>query len=209
MSIDTKRIFLKLERLNESEVKLEFDFNRDEENYTYVMGIASTPDVNSAGFIVENQALLECWKRVKSEGKNIAVYEKHDYPIGKVVACDEINNKILVAMEIPKAGNERFLSVYNQGIYVGLSIGGWSLDGTWGEDDIYRVTEFDWYEVSLTDIPANENALLLEYANSIKPQPQVELEEEKEEEIELEKEEICDKDLMALTENIVNNIRGI
>lgn len=209
MSIDIKRIFLKLEKLNDSEVKLEFDFNRDEENYTYIMGIASTPDENSAGFIVENQALLECWKKVKAEGKNVAVYEKHDYPVGKVVACDEINGKILVAMEIPKVGNERLLSVYNQGIFVGLSIGGWSLNGTWGEDDIYRVTEFDWYEVSLTDIPANENALLLEYANSIKPQPQQDEEDELEKNLELEKEEICTKDLMALSENIVNNIRGI
>ena len=70
-------------------------------------------------------------------------------------------------MEIPKSGNERFLAVYEQGIYVGLSVGGWTLDGEW-IDDIFHVTEFEWYEVSVTDIPANENALLLEFANSKK-----------------------------------------
>ena len=165
--IDAKRIFLKLERVNENEVKLEFDFERDDEKNVYIMGIASTPDVNSAGFIMENKAVFDAWLDCKKSGKNIAVYEKHDMPIGKVVACEEMSGKILIVMEIPKSGNERFLAVYEQGIYVGLSVGGWTLDGEW-IDDIFHVTEFEWYEVSVTDIPANENALLLEFANSKK-----------------------------------------
>lgn len=206
MTMDNKRIFLKFEKVNNEEIKLEFDFNKDEENYVYVMGYASTPDENSVGFIVENQALLECWKKVKSEGKNIAVYEKHDYPIGKVVACEEMSGKVLVVMEIPKIGNERLLAVYEQGIYVGLSIGGWSLDGEW-IDDVFHVTEFEWYEVSWTDIPANENALLLEYANTKKP---VVL--EKEEEIEQEEEQ-KEENKVQLEQNVLDNIlekiRGI
>ena len=36
--IDAKRIFLKLERVNENEVKLEFDFERDDEKNVYIMG---------------------------------------------------------------------------------------------------------------------------------------------------------------------------
>lgn len=163
---DSKRIFFKLQKVKDSEVKLELDFERDDEKNVYVMGIASTPDKNSAGFIVENSALVEAWQKCKAESKNIAVYEKHSTPVGRVVNCQELSGKILVVMEIPKSGNERLLSVYEQGIYIGLSIGGLTLDGEWDEDDIFHVTEFEWYEVSLTDIPSNENALLLEFANS-------------------------------------------
>lgn len=192
--MSNKRIFFKLEKVAESEIKLELDFNRDDEKNIYIMGIASTLDKNSAGFIVENSALLECWKKVQSEGNNIAVYEKHDTPVGKVVACEEMNSKILVVLEIPKAGNERLLSVYEQGIYVGLSIGGWTLDGTWDKDDIFHVTEFEWYEVSLTDIPSNENALLLEYANTKKHVPE---------------NKIGANELETLLEKVTENIRGI
>lgn len=164
--MNEKRIFLKLEKVEEDELKLEFNFQKDDEKNIYIMGAASTPDKNSAGFIVENSALVSAWNDVKAEGKNIAVYEKHSSPVGKMVACEEIGNKIIVVLEIPKAGNDRLLSVYEQGIYVGLSIGGWTLDGFVDNDNIFHVTEFEWYEVSLTDIPSNENALLLEYVNS-------------------------------------------
>ena len=198
--IDAKRIFLKLERVNENEVKLEFDFERDDEKNVYIMGIASTPDINSAGFIMENKAVFDAWLDCKKSGKNIAVYEKHDMPIGKVVACEEMNGKILIVMEIPKSGNERFLAVYEQGIYVGLSVGGWTLDGEW-IDDIFHVTEFEWYEVSVTDIPANENALLLEFANS-KKEPQKEIKQEA-------SRGISDKEIGIALENITNRIRGI
>ena len=198
--IDAKRIFLKLERVNENDVKLEFDFARDDEKNVYIMGIASTPDINSAGFIMENKAVFDAWLDCKKSGKNIAVYEKHDMPIGKVVACEEMSGKILIVMEIPKSGNERFLAVYEQGIYVGLSVGGWTLDGEW-IDDIFHVTEFEWYEVSVTDIPANENALLLEFANS-KKEPQKEIKQEA-------SRGISDKEIGIALENITNRIRGI
>ena len=200
-SINAKRIFLKLERVNENEVKLEFDFERDDERNVYIMGIASTPDVNSAGFVMENRAILDAWLDCKKSGKNIAVYEKHDMPIGKVVACEEMSGKVLVVMEIPKSGNERFLSVYDLGIYTGLSVGGWTLDGEWIVEDgeeIFHVTEFEWYEVSVTDIPANENALLLEFANTKKPQRN-----------EDEEKNITDVEIGIALENITKRIRGI
>ena len=200
---DGKRIFLKLQKVKEGELKLEFDFERDEEKYVYIMAIASTPDVNSAGFIVENKALLDAWAANKAAGKNVAVYEKHGMPVGKVVSCEEISSKILVVLEIPKSGNERVLSVYEQGIYVGLSIGGWSLDGDW-IDDIFHVTVFDWYEVSLTDIPANENATLLEFAQTKKPQAQ---EDKPEEKIEF-KAEFSNDDVQLALENITKMIKG-
>lgn len=199
--LEQKRIFLKLERVDENSVKLEFDFKRDEENYVYIMGIASTPDVNSAGFIVENKALLDAWEECKKNNKNIAVYEKHGLPIGKVVACEEMSGKILVVLEIPKAGNERVLAVYEQGIYIGLSIGGWTLDGEW-IDDVFHVTEFEWYEVSLTDIPSNENALLLEYAETKRQQPQKQAPQEV-------KSEFSANDINVVTKNITERIRGI
>ena len=66
---DGKRIFLKLQKVKEGEVKLEFDFERDEEKYVYIMAIASTPDVNSAGFIVENKALLTLGLQIKRQVK--------------------------------------------------------------------------------------------------------------------------------------------
>ena len=200
---DGKRIFLKLQKVKEGEVKLEFDFERDEEKYVYIMAIASTPDVNSAGFIVENKALLDAWAANNAAGKNVAVYEKHGMPVGKVVSCEEISGKILVVLEIPKSGNERVLSVYEQGIYVGLSIGGWSLDGDW-IDDIFHVTVFDWYEVSLTDIPANENATLLEFAQTKKPQAQ----EDKPEENTEVKAEFSNDDVQLALENITKMIKG-
>ena len=170
--MDDKRIFLKLEKVDESQIKLEFNFERDDEKNIYIMGIASTQDKNSYGYVVDNKALTDAWLECKKLGKNIAVYEKHGLPSGKVVACEEMGGKILVVMEIPKARNERLISVYNQGIYVGLSIGGWTLDGSWDDKEVFHVTEFEWYEVSLTDIPSNENALLLEFANS-KKQPKL------------------------------------
>ena len=49
--LNEKRIFLTLEKVNADEVKLELNFTRDDEKYEYIMGIASTPDVNSCGFI--------------------------------------------------------------------------------------------------------------------------------------------------------------
>ena len=199
--LEQKRIFLKLERVDENSVELEFDFKRDEENYVYIMGIASTPDVNSAGFIVENKALLNAWEECKKNNKSIAVYEKHGLPIGKVVACEEMSGKILVVLEIPKAGNERVLAVYEQGIYIGLSIGGWTLDGEW-IDDVFHVTEFEWYEVSLTDIPSNENALLLEYAETKRQQPQKQAPQEV-------KSEFSANDINVVTKNITERIRGI
>lgn len=219
----SKRIFLKFERLPE-DVKLEQAFEKDEEKYVYVMGIASTEDENSAGFVVENRALLEAWANCQNNNKHIAVYEKHGLPMGKVVNCEEYNGKILVVMEIPKLGNERQLSVYEQGIYIGLSIGGWSLDGEW-IDDIYHVTEFDWYEVSWTDIPSNENALMLEAALASKPkkeceedgeEPKEEDEEPKDEPKDEEeckdkkkvKQEITEEDVKIVLENIRETIRG-
>lgn len=168
--MDNKRIFLKFEKIAEEKIKLELDFERDDEKNIYIMGFASTPEENSYGYVVENTALLECWKKLKAENKNIAVYEKHAMPAGKVVACEEMNGKVLVVMEIPKSGNERLISVYEQGIYVGLSIGGWATDAYYDEEtDVRHVTEMDWYEVSLTDIPGNENALLLEDINVKRP----------------------------------------
>jgi hypothetical protein len=166
--MDEKRIFLKFERVSEGEVKLEFSFKRDEEKYVYIMGIASTP--------VENSALLDAWAECKGKNKNVAVYEKHDKPVGKVVACEEMSGKVLVVLEIPKSGNERLLAVYEQEIYTGLSIGGWTLGGEWDEDEeVFHVKEFEWIEVSLTDVPSNESALLLEFAKSQKPKkPMVE-----------------------------------
>lgn len=199
--IDGQRIFLKLEKVDESSVKLEFDFKKDDENYVYIMGVASTPDVNSAGFIVENKALIDAWEECKKTGKNIAVYEKHGLPIGKVVSCEEMGGKILVVLEIPKAGNERVLAVYNQGIYIGLSIGGWTLDGEW-IDDVFHVKEFEWYEVSLTDIPSNENALLLEYAESKRPQKQTQTPQKVEN-------EFSARDIEDMTKSITERIRGI
>ena len=199
--INTKRIFLKLERVDESKVKLEFDFERDDEKNVYIMGIASTPDLNSAGFIMENKAIIDAWLECKRVGKNIAAYEKHNMPIGKVVACEEMNDKILVVMEIPKSGNERFLAVYEQGVYIGLSVGGWTLDGEWiidGDKEVFHVTEFEWYEVSITDIPANENALLLEFANAKKQQKDVK-----------EARGISNEEISVALENITNRIRGI
>ena len=199
--INTKRIFLKLERVDESKVKLEFDFERDDEKNVYIMGIASTPDINSAGFIMENKAIIDAWLECKRVGKNIAVYEKHNMPIGKVVACEEMNDKILVVMEIPKSGNERFLAVYEQGVYIGLSVGGWTFDGEWivdGDKEVFHVTEFEWYEVSVTDIPANENALLLEFANTKKQQKEVK-----------EARGISNEEISVALENITNRIRGI
>jgi len=166
--MNEKRIFLKLEKITESEIKLELNFERNDEKNVYIMGIASTQDKNSNGFVVDNKALLESWLDCKKVNKNIAVYEKHGLPSGKVVACEEMSNKILVVMEIPKSGNERLLAVYEQGIYVGLSIGGWTIDGEWDDKEVFHVTEFEWYEVSLTDIPSNENALLLEHAKNKK-----------------------------------------
>ena len=192
----TKRIFLKFEKVSE-DVKLEQNFEKNEEKYVYVMGIASTEDENSAGFVVENKALLEAWEDCKAKGKHIAVYEKHGLPMGKVVNCEEYNGKVLVVMEIPKLGNERQLSVYEQGIYIGLSIGGWSLDGEW-VDDTYHVTNFDWYEVSWTDIPSNENALMLEAALASKPKAEEEPTEE----------ETKEEDIKIVLEKIKETIRG-
>lgn len=166
--MNNKRIFLKFEKIVEGEIKLELNFERDDDKNIYIMGFASTPEENSYGYIVENSALLECWKRLKAENKNIAVYEKHDMPAGKVVACEEMNDKVLIVMEIPKSGNERLISVYEQGIYVGLSIGGWATEAYVDKNEVRHVTEMDWYEVSLTDIPSNENALLLEDINAKK-----------------------------------------
>lgn len=195
MSDKSKRIFFKLEKVNESEVNLEFDFSRDDEKNIYIMGIASTPDKNSAGFIVENEALINAWEQCKIDGDNIAVYEKHSTPVGKMIDCQELNGKILVVLEIPKAGNERLISVYEQGVYVGLSIGGWTLDGEWDENNIFHVTEFEWYEVSLTDIPSNENALLLEYANGKKPKPE---------------RKISDSEMARIfLEQVIDNVKGI
>ena len=190
-----KRIFLKFEKIAEDKIKLELDFQRDDEKNIYIMGIASTPDENSAGFIVENSALLNAWASVKADGKNIAVYEKHTTPVGKVVACEEMNSKILVILEIPKSGNERLISVYEQGIYIGLSIGGRRLYWELEEDNVVHVTEFEWYEVSLTDIPSNENALLLEYVNTKK--------------IIQKKDIIGINELETLLEKVTENIRGI
>lgn len=200
-TINNKRIFLKLERVDESSVRLEFDFKRDDEKYVYIMGIASTPDENSAGFIVENSSLLNAWEECKRNGKNIAVYEKHGLPIGKVVNCEEMSGKVLVVLEIPKSGNERVLAVYNQGIYVGLSIGGWTLDGEDDENGVFHVTKFEWYEVSLTDIPSNENALLLEFAEAKRQQ-------KKQTSLEVE-ESISANDMQLAIKNITEKIRGI
>lgn len=200
-TINNKRIFLKLERVDESSVRLEFDFKRDDEKYVYIMGIASTPDENSAGFIVENSSLLNAWEECKRNGKNIAVYEKHGLPIGKVVNCEEMSGKVLVVLEIPKSGNERVLAVYNQGIYVGLSIGGWTLDGEDDENGVFHVTKFEWYEVSLTDIPSNENALLLEFAEAKRQQ-------KKQTSLEVE-ESISANDMQLAIKNIIEKIRGI
>lgn len=189
--MDNKRIFFKLEKVAADEVKLQSSFEKDEEKNVYLMGFASTPDVNSYGYTVENSAIINAWLECKKSGKNIAVYEKHDMPVGKVVSCEEMNGKVLVVLEIPKAGNDRLLAVYEQGIYVGLSVGGWRLDGEWDEDgEIFHVTEFYWYEVSLTDVPSNENAILLEGI-----QKPVKITEEKIREMLLEK--------------VTENIRGI
>lgn len=204
---DTKKVYLKFEKINAQEIELEQDYQKDEEKNIYLMGFASTPDENVNGFIVENKALLDCWKRIKAEGKNVAVYEKHNQPIGKTVSCEEYNNKVLIVMEIPKAGNERFISVYEQGVYVGLSIGGWSLDGEWIEG-VYHVTEFDWVENSITDCPANENALLLEAAKAQKLELEAE-EKRKAEKEELERKQKIRDEITVSLENITSKIRGI
>ena len=155
-----------------------------------------------ASMNIQNEALLNSWAECKKNGKQIAVYEKHGLPVGKIADCQEMSGKILVVLEIPKSGNERVLAVYEQGVYTGLSIGGWTIDGYYDDNDIYHVTEFEWYEVSLTDIPANENALLLEQINENRIK-------EKAKTTKLEDKKISDEELKIALENIAKSIRGI
>lgn len=147
-----------------STFSLEKDGLKEDDNFYYINGIASTPSPDRVGDIV-----------VPTGAKfalPLPLLWQHDSysPIGNVTAAKATKNGIPITAQIPKvkeAGTlkdriDEAIQSIKYGLVTGLSIGFRALRDGWEflEDGGIQFNEWEWMELSAVTIPANAEATI-------------------------------------------------
>lgn len=151
----------------ESVLKLEIKSVTEDDEYFYIQGIASTPDVDLKQDIITPDSLTAS---VKDFGLPKFAHN-HDYvgkPLGITEKVEQItldDGKIgtVISTKMPKSVQDcqDIHELAKMGAYGGLSIGFITLDYKM-QGNVRVVNKLLWLETSLVTLPANMNAKLLE-----------------------------------------------
>ena len=147
-------------------LKLEIKSVKDEDNFYYIKGYASTPDVDRVADIVKPDCLLTSVNRMGMP----AFVHQHDLSGIPMGVCEKVymeGNNTAVELKMPK--DDLSKTIKNRidiGAYKGLSIGYIAKDYEYTAEGYRVINDLDWYEVSLVTIPANPNANILEVKNN-------------------------------------------
>lgn len=150
------------ENFESTALKLEIKEIQTDDDYYYITGIASTPDIDRVDDIVEPQALLNSIKRI---GKPAFIHQHNmkEMPLGVTEEVMQSGGNTIVKLKMPKDDHsDKIKSRAEMGAYGGLSIGYIAREVSFDAEGIRTIKELDWFEVSLVTVQANPNATLLQ-----------------------------------------------
>lgn len=131
----------------------------DENGRLRVASLASTPDIDEHGEIVEVSAFASS---IESFGKNpvMLAYHKMDEPVG-IWDAQSITGAGLAVEGFISNGRPDIQQLVLDGVIKHTSIGFFVRDIDWDEElQVLRITDLDLIEVSLVPIPANRSTTL-------------------------------------------------
>lgn len=144
-------------------LKFEFKGLTDDEEFYYLEGIFSTPDIDHGDDIVERQAVENS---IKEFGLPVFRHQ-HDgnqMPLGTIVSVRFEGEKAILMAKMPKAVQKSSDAAIlaKAGAYKGLSIGyRIKKGGVEWEGNVRRIKALHIFEVSLVDTPMNKHAELI------------------------------------------------
>ena len=137
----------------------EFKALVSEDGDTYITGLASTPDVDRTGDIIETNAWMK--GGLDNYRKNPVILFNHSYakPIGKAVEIHPDPDGLRIKAKISKAAGE-ILDLIKDGVLGAFSVGFRIKDADYmPETDGFRVKDAELFEISVVSVPANQSAV--------------------------------------------------
>lgn len=155
------------EEYQTTSLNLEIKGIQEDNDFYYIKGLASTPDVDRVDDIVEPEALMESVNRIGLPAF-IHQHNLRDMPLGVCVNVTRNGNRTLVDLKMPKDDyTAKVKARAEMGAYQGLSIGYVATDTERTPEGYRRIKALDWYEVSLVTVPANPNAKILQVKGKV------------------------------------------
>lgn len=148
-----------------SSLKLEIKAIDEDDDYYYINGLASTPDIDRVDDIVEQKALMDSVNRI---GLPAFIHQHNlkDMPLGVCESVKLQDGKTAVKLKMPKDDYSKMIKDRAEmGAYQGLSIGYVTRDSERNSQGYRVIKALDWYEVSLVTVPANPNSKILSVKN--------------------------------------------
>lgn len=153
---------------NNSNFKKSYDVKLDAMPYGVITGYASTWDIDQEGDCIQRGAFVKSLQDWRNGGKQIPMCYNHDFKnvIGGfdpakmyedskgLVVTGNINQEV-------QAGRELY-ALAKQGVVNSMSVQGKMGGAMYDTKGIRLIKEVKLYEISITPIPANENAEILE-----------------------------------------------
>ena len=130
-----------------------------EDGDTYITGLASTPEVDRTGDIIQYDAWLK--GGLENYKKNPVILFNHSYakPIGKAVEIHPDVDGLRIKAKISKAAGE-ILDLIKDGVLGAFSVGFRIKDADYmPETDGFRIKDAELFEISVVSVPANQSAV--------------------------------------------------
>jgi HK97 family phage prohead protease len=137
----------------------EFKAYVSDDGDTYITGLASTPDVDRTGDIIESNAWLK--GGLESYKKNPVILFNHSYakPIGKAIEIQTDSEGLRIKAKISRAAGE-ILDLIKDGVLGAFSVGFRIKDAEYmPETDGFRIKDAELFEISVVSVPANQSAI--------------------------------------------------
>ncbi len=165
-TIDTDKMETKSGDMNTSQLKFEVKAFKEDDNFFYLKGIASTPDKDLVADKVNPKSLMNSVKEMGLP-KFVHQHSLDQMPLGIPLEVNQevVDGQTLTIMDLqmPKSVQKcrDVFELAKMGAYGGLSIGYIATDYEF-EENVRVINELKWLEVSLVTIPANPKSKLLE-----------------------------------------------
>ena len=146
----------------------QFEIKAVDEEQGIIRGIASTPSTDRMGDILEPKGA------VFTLPMPLLWQHAHDEPIGQVIEATVTDEGISIVAQVAKDLTSRiqtYWQLIKANLVRGLSVGFRALEyEVIKETGGYRVTKWDWYELSPVTVPANQDATI-QVIKSLASQP--------------------------------------
>lgn len=124
-----------------------------------LIGTASTTDKDTMGDKIADEAIVSMKEQLEN---GLTLFDSHEYTLdtvyGKIYNREGPDDELSVYFEILESKRAKIEELLDNGIELGLSIGGMVLDSEYS-DDTYTIKEIKLIEISLTPLPANLDTL--------------------------------------------------